>query len=260
MRGSTALIETFVQNLALPSGFILFTYLYHNNKKNLFALAVMILTFLLSVIRARRGLMFISVTMLVAAYIIYYFTSKGKVLRVILSVFLFAFLFVYGRQVYYNNRGGVFGLISGRMSEDTRSMVEEQFFSSMKTKDWIIGKGLQGDYYCPGIDEVEGKVTIFRTVIETGYLQIILKGGWVSLGLLLLIGLPAIYNGYFKSKNLLSKAAATWILLLLVYTYPSTINTFTLNYLLFWLSVGICYSTEIRDLPDDTVKTFFSDN
>lgn len=66
----------------------------------------------------------------------------------------------------------------------------------MDTKDWIIGKGVVGEYYCPTGATEDG----YRQVIETDYLQIILKGGIISLGLLFLIAIPAIFKGLFYSK------------------------------------------------------------
>jgi hypothetical protein len=88
-------------------------------------------------------------------------------------------------------------------------------------------------------------------------LQIILKGGLISLLLLFGILIPAAFKGIFQSKNLLAKAAGIWIVLALINMYPSTINTFTLNYVLVWISVGICFSQTIRNISDETLKLFF---
>lgn len=253
-RYSTGVIESFSHFLSIPSGFLLLTYIYHSNKRNLIALSVIILTFLLAAIRARRGLMFMSMTILLASYIVYYFTNRGKILKIILSVFIVLFLFIYGREVYFGHKSGMFGLITGRIDEDTRTGVVDYFYSSMDTKSWIIGRGLNGQYYCPGIDEIEGSVTIYRDVIETGYLQIILKGGIISLGLFLMMAIPAVIKGLFQSRNVLSKASAIWILLFILYLYPTTINGFTLNYLLIWFAIGICYNSDIRDMTDEEIK------
>jgi hypothetical protein len=121
--------------------------------------------------------------------------------------------------------------------------------------DWIIGKGIKGQYYCPNVDE--DAVTNYRSVIETGYLQIILKGGLISLALFVLITVPAIFKGIFYSKNILSKAAGIWILLSLLSLYPATVNTFSLRYLLVWISIGICYSNKIRNIPDKVLEKYF---
>jgi hypothetical protein len=94
-------------------------------------------------------------------------------------------------------------------------------------------------------------------MIETNYLQIILKGGIISLGLLLLIIVPACIKGIFYSKNMLSKAAGIWILLWIFCLYPANVDTFTMNYLLVWMCVGICYTKKIRNMPDDFIKQYF---
>ena len=142
-----------------------------------------------------------------------------------------------------------------RGKEDTRGGVEEYFYSDMKTQDWIIGRGIDGKYYCP--DVRQEVITNYRGVIETGYLQTILKGGLISLGLFLLIAIPAIFKGLFHSKNLLSRGAAIWILYVLICSYPAVINTFTLRYLLVWIAIGICYSPKIRNEPDKDIRDFF---
>jgi hypothetical protein len=148
-------------------------------------------------------------------------------------------------------------LFIDRISQDSRSEVEQYFFRDLKPIDWIIGKGINGKYFCP-IGDGLGGITILRNGIETDYLNIILKGGIISLGLKLLIAIPAIINGLFHSKNLLSKAAGIWIFFYLIDLYPSPVTTFSLNYLLVWISIGICYSKELRDLSDDGIKKVFS--
>jgi hypothetical protein len=253
-RFSTGVIETFCHFLSIPSGFVLLTYIYHSNKRNLIALAAMVLTFLLAAIRARRGLMFMSMTILLASYIIYYFTNRGAMLRIILSIFMVIFLVIYGREVYFSHRSGMFGLITGRIDEDTRTGVVNNFYGSMDTKSWIFGRGINGQYYCPGIDETVGNVTIYRDVIETGYLQVILKGGLLSLCLFLMMAIPAVFKGLFHSNNILTKACAIWILLFILYLYPTTINGFTVNYLLIWVAIGICYDSDIREMTNEKIK------
>jgi hypothetical protein len=144
-------------------------------------------------------------------------------------------------------------LFIDRIGQDSRSEVEQYFFRDLKPIDWIIGKGINGKYFCPMGDGIGG-ITILRNGIETDYLNIILKGGIISLGLNLLIAIPAIINGLFHSKNLLSKAAGIWILFYLIDLYPSPVTTFSLNYLLVWISIGICYSKELRYLSDEKIK------
>jgi hypothetical protein len=251
---SQSIIESFTQDLSFASGFIVLTFVYHTRRRTLIALFVLILTFLLAVLRARRGLIFISFSMLIFSYIIYQIANKGKVINIVLSILLICLLSYVAIKVYFDHRTDTFSLITERFQDDSRGAVLQYFYMDMKTQDWIIGKGISGRYYCPGIGEGEGVVSVYRKVIEAGYLQTILRGGLISLVLYLLIAIPAIIKGVFYSKNMLSKAAGIWIFILLLYSYPGTMTTFTLHYILVWISIGICYSARIRNMSDYSVK------
>ena len=161
---------------------------------------------------------------------------------------------IYGREILNKNQNGLFSYLIERGDEDTRSDVEVSFVKDMNTKDWMIGRGINGQYFCPDIEEDD--VTGYRSVIETGYLQIILKGGIISLGLYSLIAVPAAIKGIFYSKNILSIASGIWIFLSLINLYPILVNVFSLQYLLVWISIGICYSKNIRNIPDSTIKKY----
>jgi len=256
---SQAILEYFSQNLSLPCGLLLITYIYHTKKSRLLALSVIVLTFLLAAIRARRGLMFISINILIFSFLIYFYVHKVKIIVFIFSLILISSVYLIGAKIYNENKHDLFGYVTARLDENTRTGVEAYFYKDMNLVSWTIGKGINGLYYCPGIDGSEsGLFTINRGVIETGYLQLILKGGIISLGLLLLIAIPAVFKGIFYSKNILSKAAGIWVLLFLISLYPSVPVNFSMGYLLVWISIAICYSDEIREMPDTTVSELLS--
>jgi len=257
---SLGYIETFFGILAYPVSFILLTYLYHNDKKNflglgkinLLAIGVMLIALFFLIYRARRGSIAMCVSTLACVGMIYISTTKRKMLIILMSV-----IFIAAIAVFFAGRKtpAMLNFVIERGNEDTRTGVEEYMYADMSTNDWIIGKGINGKYFCPTIDNVND-ATGYRESIETGYLQIILKGGLVSLTLLLLILLPAVYNGLFNSKNILSKSAATWIFLWIIYLKPIIGNTFSMHYLLVWIAVGICYSKKIRNMSDITIKSY----
>jgi hypothetical protein len=255
---SQAMIEYFTQQLSLCGGFLLLTYFYSSRKANLFILFTMAVTFLLAVIRARRGLIFMTFSMLFFSYLIYHYINKTKVVNMVLSLFLITIITFVAIRVYNENRKDTFSLITERINQRTRSEVVKYFYRDMQAKDWIIGKGLNGEYFCPGVTEGVGRITIYRRVVETGYLQVILNGGLISLVLLLLIAIPGMVRGIFYSKNILSKAAGIWIFLFLLFMYPGTITKFSMHYLLVWISIGICYSNQICSLPDETIREMFT--
>jgi hypothetical protein len=252
---NNAIVET-LSDLSFPCGFILLTLYYHSAKKQVIAAGVVLLALLFAVIRARRGLIVMYSEIILFGYIIYFFTSRSKVLITYLSIIFFIGGLTYYFHMYRPHESKIFGFLLERGDEDTRTGVELYFYDDMKTKDWIIGRGVKGEYFCPDIEE--DQATNYRDTIETGYLQTILNGGLISLGLYLLIAIPAFIKGIFFSRNILSKAAGLWVLMSIVNSYPATINAFTLNYLLVWISIGICYSKEIRRVSESEVRHFLN--
>lgn len=249
-------IEYLAKFLSIPCGYILLTYKYHSRNRKLLAFGVMIISLLFALYKARRGLSLICGSILIFSYLLYLVNTRRVVMTIYLSVLLVLGGVYYESSIYNINNNKLFSFIAKRGEEDTRTPVELYFYSDLKTNDWILGRGINGEYYCPNIDE--NQLTDYRSYIETGYLEIILKGGIIFLGLYLLILIPALFLGLFYSKNILSKAAAIWIIISLMALYPSTVNTFTLNFLLVWISAGICYSSELRNLSDKQIKTFLA--
>lgn len=251
---SQAAIEYSAKILSIPCGFLLLTYKYHSKKRNWLAASVLILTLLFAIIRARRGLVFMASFPLILSLGIYIFTDQKRqsnnLMKFLFVVLLFSTVFLYVLSIQDNDYG-IFSSLISRSTEDTRSGVALYFIQDMTLKDWIIGKGINGQYFYPSGE------SLYRSGIETDYLNIILKGGVVSLSLMLLILIPAVFKGIFYSNNVFSKAAGIWILLYLLCLYPSPMTKFSLFYIIVWVSVGICYSKKIRNLSDTTVNEYF---
>ncbi|MBS1921523.1 MAG: hypothetical protein JST17_14835 [Bacteroidetes bacterium] len=250
------LAEYLSRILSVPTGFLLLTYIYHSKKRMFLAFAITFITLAFALVRARRAIIFMEISYLLGFYFIYLYASKAKVMVLIISLIMISVLAYGGVKFYDKYKNNIFSNLTERIDEDTRTGVEVCLYDDMTSKDWIIGKGMSGTYYCPGIDK--GFFTDYRGMIETDYLNIILKGGIVSLGLLLLITIPAVVKGIFYSKNLLSKAAGVWILMWLSDLYPTVVDTFALHYALVWICIGICYSSEIRNMSEDRVMELLS--
>jgi hypothetical protein len=252
---SLGIVEQFTQ-LCISNGFILLTLFYHPNKRKLFAVGISVVSLFLAIVRARRGLIFISASTYMFAFILHLMYSRERKLTILIGLLVASVLFYKGVQSFQEGNSA-FSFISERLNEDTRSNVEMCFYSDLTNKDWIIGKGINGQYYCPILDE---DISGYRNVIETDYLQLILRGGIVNLVLRLLIMVPAFINGLFFSRNLLSKAAGGWVLLWIIYLYPTSVTTFSLHYILVWICVGICYSKKIRNIPEVVMREYFLTN
>lgn len=252
---SQAIVEYFSRTLAVPSLFILLTFKYQSKKIRYFATFVITLLILFALVRARRSLLATTVLALVFVYILYLSQSNQKLSVVLGSFIVGIFLLLIGVEFFNSNKDGLFKSIIERGLEDTRTGVEKCFYKDMQLKDWVMGKGINGEYFCPGIDKED--ITGYRDVIETDYLQTILKGGLISLILFLLIAIPAMIKGLFYSKNMFAKAAGIWILYVLLNMYPASINTFTMQYLLVWFAIGICYSNVLLTMPENEITAYF---
>jgi len=248
---SQTIVEIFSE-LSFASGFILLTYFLHSKKQQFIAFLVIAFAILITMVRARRGLLLMYSNMALISYMIFVFHSKKRYSVLYITIFIGIVSALYINGVYRPHNNRLFGYLLERGDEDTRSTVETYFYDDMNTKDWIIGKGINGEYFAPDIEKEQ--LTNYRSNIETGYLQTILKGGLISLGLFILIAVPALLKGIFYSRNILSKAAGIWILMALINSYPSTVNTFTLKYLLVWISIGVCYSKEICRMENSYIK------
>jgi len=72
--------------------------------------------------------------------------------------------------------------------------------------------------------------------------------------LFLLIAIPAAYLGIVSSKNILSKASGTVVLLWLIDMFPWGMPAINIRYILVWTCIGICYSKAIRNLTETEIK------
>ena len=254
---SQGIIENFA-DISFACGFLLFTYVYHKTRRNFIALIALLATLLFATIQARRGLIFMFSLMFLISYFIFVFNSKLKILILYFSLFIAIIAAFSLTNNYKIKSSNLFGYLLDRGSEDTRTGVEIYFYDDFKLQDWIIGRGIYGDYFAPNIEE--NQETNNRSLIETGYLHTILKGGLISLVLFLLIAIPAIFKGLFSSRNILSKASAIWIAMALLNSYPTIQNAYNINYLLVWICIGICYNKEVRNINDKELIQILNPN
>ncbi|MBN7810767.1 hypothetical protein J0A68_07365 [Algoriphagus sp. H41] len=250
-------LETSVKFLAFPAGLILLTFDLHTNKRRLFALAVFAVSILLAIVRARRGVLLMDGIVGIFAFTFFFFNTSKKIGWVLAIVYLLILGYQFYMIEYSFAKINFLGNLFEKGLENTRTYVEECFYASMSTMDWIVGKGYNQGYQCPGIDE-----SVFangvRRVIETDYLQLILTGGLVNLFLILAMILPAVFLGFFQSSNLFCKKAATWIMIWIFFLYPSNGYTFSLFHISMWLMVGLCYSGKFRNLSDQAIINYFT--
>ncbi|MFT3932615.1 MAG: hypothetical protein QM726_03285 [Chitinophagaceae bacterium] len=197
---------------------------------------------------ARRGNLFMyMVIVLFAAYIFIIASKKStRILKIIVGVSASTI----GILLFITYSSSSFSFFLERLDEDTRSGVEDFFYYSFNghTLDWIIGRGINGSYYCPIFTNTN------RGVIETGYLHMILKGGIIYLGLFVIILLHAAYLGFFKTKNVLSKGMAFYILAHIIFLMPYGLPMFSFEYIILWVCIAYCESKAFRMCTNNELK------
>lgn len=205
---------------------------------------------LIQVFLARRGGLATSVLYLALAWLMYLLndknTSKFK------TIILLAFVISISYLMFNNMAESLFANLLERGIEDSRSGVENSFYADMDSQaDWWFGRGWFGQYYEP----LSG---MHRSSIETGFLALILRGGYLYLiPYVLILGL-SFYNGYFRSKNLFCKSFAIMCLMQIVSLYPWGWPTFSFLHFVIWLGVWVCNSKRLRQMSDEQIcKLYF---
>jgi hypothetical protein len=246
------IVETFI----VASVFLFLTNKYHSPRTLIGAVVSLILGFLMCTLTARRNMMLTIALYMMVGCCSYVFGNKIKSLENRIVIIATAGLFLISAVfIYMADSTGAFSLIAERASENTRDGVFLGFALDMDTtKDWVMGRGLFGTYYCPGIDDVDVED---RTVIECGYLQCILKGGCIYLVLYLATLITALVRG-FRGRNQLSHAAA-WILVIQLFDMlPFGIHAFNTKTFLIWTAIALCFNRELCDKTDaEIADTFF---
>ena len=202
-------------------------------------------------IGARRSTIFsLTLTGIAALYFYAKYQKTGLWKRVILII-----VFLGGSFAFISNyMGSTFALLEERAMENTRKSVEEYMIKDVfeNTDDWIWGRGMGGTYISPLYPERTSPPR--RSSMETGYLYIILQGGVISLILYLMLLVPAAIKGWFRSKNLLTKAFAAYIFISILELYPFGIPAFSMHFLMIWIGVAMCSSKYMRNLTNEQIK------
>ncbi|RXK81846.1 hypothetical protein [Filimonas effusa] len=254
--------EAISKQLAFPNCFLLLCYAYQKRRIKIWTLFIFLVCFITVLFLARRNQIFtlgLFAFMALMLHIFYFY--RRYIIRNALIIFLVVVVLVGGYQKYASDLFSTFSLLVERIDANTRQVVEDCLYEDMKPLDYVIGKGMAAKYYCPSIDYNEGESDKrteeekdYRMDIETGYLNIILKGGIISLMLFALFCLSAIVKGLFFSKNGFVKACALLVLVNMLGISIESNQAFSLRYLLVWICIGCCFSKRINSYSDAEIE------
>jgi hypothetical protein len=130
---------------------------------------------------------------------------------------------------------------------DTRTFLYEEIFSDMKTYELFIGRGFMGHYFSPYfLDQMKMGLTdgdsFERFSIEVGFLQLILKGGFLYYFLYITPLVISCYKGLrMRFYNKLSFSISIIILTELLIMFIENIPVFGFQFFLLFFLAGLSY-------------------
>ena len=238
-------------HIYIPVGFAVLCQRFIPNKLWMTNLMALIATLLIYAVAARRGSTI--TTAMLFLFNIYFFVKRksqaAKFISIVLSVFVIIGAF------YFFMSSDLFSFIHQRGLEDSRSGVDKALLEQMDSWELIFGKGLNGRYYYPlSSDDYLGG---WRYGSETGFYNIVLKGGYLMAIFYIVILLYPALLGIFKSKNTLCKALGFYIILSLIKLYPFGWLSFNLEFLIIWMGVAMCQNQHILQMNDWQIYKYF---
>lgn len=253
--GTLVGVVGYVTSFFFLSAFLLYLPQYTNKTIWNLGLFCLGLAIVIVMIGARRSS--IAYFVMIALSVGFYYMkliNKNKITTFLLMALLF------GGIIYYaiGHMDSTFSILKDRGLSNSRESVESEFWTDMGNGlNWIFGKGLNGTYYGASTSFYDSSLSVNRNLIETGYLNIILSGGVISLALYLLIMLRAAKRGWYNSNNNLTKSFSIFILINSFALIPFGLITFSLTFFIVWVGVSICNSPYIRSLNDNEIKQLF---
>lgn len=178
---------------------------------------------------------------------------KRSLMRFILIGFLILLflVFTYG----YEN----INLLANKIIEfqDSRTFLFTEIAKDLKGIETFVGRGSLGTYYSEFFERVtnyyhrmgntgwRGDDPI-RITTEVGYLQMILKGGFLLLLLNLFLMIYSSYVALFKSNNRFVKRLGLYILIITILSLISFRPAFTPTFIILWIAIGTVLNKKNR--------------
>lgn len=238
----------FLANVIISIGmlniFLIFFSPYLPKSCNLFNFGIWFIAFVMQLRGAgRTGIVYFVMLGLLAFYL------RFKLLKTVLLCAIVAGALI-AIDSYTDSR--LFGHIMERGLEDSRSSINEYLMDDLDETpdDWIIGRGLNGKYFCP---KFTTPVPTWRYEIETGVLHLILRGGYLYLVFFILPLLLCAIYGFF-GKNLFCKAAAGLLLIRIAMLLPFGLPVYSVADVMIWFLAGLACCPGIRNATDEEIR------
>jgi hypothetical protein len=246
--------------LLRPVNFIFLVAFYYFNYTNKIKVLLVLICYITVAYLDSRRLEFLYLIMiagLLSMDRIIDLNIRKLILRYILFGFLCILFLIF--TVGYEHISAV--LASYIKFQDSRTLLFTELFSELSFWEKVFGKGSLGTYYSDFIEHTRKYITEIlkkpwwgddetRITIEVGYLQMILKGGFIMFFLHIITYIYAIRLAIFKSKNKFVKRLGYYILTITIVSLVEFRPAFTPTYILLWMSIGTVLNRKFREMDD----------
>ncbi len=150
-------------------------------------------------------------------------------------------------------------IFQGEIMQDTRGgdSLRKAVTQGMSMQEQILGRGIFGKYTWGSRGWPPAPYV--RINVEIGYMQLVLKGGYLMLVSFLLLSLHAVYLGIFRSRNKVTRYLAVIIIARLIIMSTAMPPRVGFEYFMYWLAIGGCLSIPFRALTDEQIVTNIKD-
>lgn len=231
--------------------FFLFCYGFIKKKSWFIITLAFLCAFFIVLISGRRGSSVIYAIIFIVS--LYNWQNEQKMKYRFIVLIIIAVLVITFIYLFFNS--SLFNFIHTRGLEDTRSEVDIALLSQMNDLQLFFGKGLNGRYYFPIYTEGD-YLNGWRYVSETGFYNIVLKGGYLMAFFHIIVLLYPALLGIFKSKNNFCKMMGIYIIISLLELYPFGHLMFNIKFLIIWTGVVLCYRKNVRNLKNEQIYLY----
>lgn len=239
--------------LLAPIGAFLIFFSYFSRKWKFLIIIGFVLAIMAALLQGRRSISIITLCYPLISIVLYYNEKKNKMilLLALLSLGVLIGPQILARKDFNRFFDKNFVVLSERLEENTRDVVHDDFYKDMKEPtDWIFGRGMSGTYRSVQLSHI-GHLN--RSMVETGFLNIILHGGVLMLLPYIIILLYSFYKGFFFSNNIFVKSCSAYVLFHLFLLIPGGHLRFTYECFILFIFIRICTMDSWRRLSNKDI-------
>lgn len=257
-------LETEWTWLLRPLNFILLIRVNRFNGKYRLLTYIALILYIIVAILTMQRLEFIFLTLVVVFLIINglkYIKLKREIFIYILIGFIILLWLIF--TIGYES----ISLFANQIIEfqDSRTFLFKELFEDLSVRERIFGRGSLGTYYSDFFYRTRKYYDIVgntawkgdlpdRITTEVGYLQMILKGGFLLFIAKASLMLHSAYLALFKANNNFIKRLGLFILIISILSIVSFRPAFTPTFIILWMAIGTVLNKNYREMDDEEIN------